>query len=116
VAAVLVLAFTVPKVYELRKTEIDEALAPLASKGKVLYARFDEAVLKSEWQCLVCWLCCAWTANVSLAGRPHVQLRQQVLVIVNRMWHDVLRTQKSPWASPQTRPCEPATCRMAVHR
>lgn len=46
--AVMALAFTLPKGYELRKDDCDRALAAAGSKAKELYGKLDEAVFKSE--------------------------------------------------------------------
>lgn len=47
--AVVFLAFTLPKVYELKRAEIDHGLGLAKAKGHELYAKFDEVVLKSGW-------------------------------------------------------------------
>lgn len=46
--AVVFLAFTAPKVYELKQKEIDSVLQLANGKAKELYAQLDEKVLKSE--------------------------------------------------------------------
>jgi len=50
--AVLFIAFTMPKVYELKKTEIDSVVALANSKMGELYDKFDQTVLKSE-SCII---------------------------------------------------------------
>lgn len=46
--AVLLIAFTAPKVYELKKTEIDGLLQKANSQLQQLYKKLDDTVLKSE--------------------------------------------------------------------
>jgi len=46
---VIFVAFTGPKVYELKKKEIDGAIELAGKKLKEVYAKFDETVLKSEY-------------------------------------------------------------------
>lgn len=43
---VVVLAFILPKVYEMQRAEVDKALAMLAEKAGELYKKVDESVLK----------------------------------------------------------------------
>lgn len=44
--AVTLLAFTIPKVYELKKDEIDEVSSKVYAEGKYLYAKYAEPYLK----------------------------------------------------------------------
>ncbi len=46
--AVILLAFSVPKLYELRKDDADKYLGIAKTKFDEVYAKVDDAVLKSE--------------------------------------------------------------------
>jgi len=55
--AVIFIAFTGPKVYELKQKEIDNVLKLAKDKAMEVYNKFDQTVLKSEWTCsLLGWL------------------------------------------------------------